>query len=166
MTCLEEINEQLFCAVQENDVAKASALIDASADVNIKVWYRSSGLIYHVSSTAMFNLLAGAGIKIEARTLADAVSGSSAVLIQCLLDFGLPVNGVEDHGNLLTALMMAAGSGNLLSVKLLLENGADPAIFGRRTRWTALHFATNNAQDVREEWDQRPHPQRPPKLPQ
>lgn len=143
--------------MQEDDVAKASALIDAGADVNIKVWYRSSGLIYHVNSADMFNLLVGAGIKIEARTLADAVSRSSAVLIQCLLDFGLPVNGVEDQGNLITALMMAAGSGNLISVKLLLENGADPSIFGRRTRWTALHLAANNAQDVREEWDQRPH---------
>lgn len=157
MIVLEEINELLFCAVQEDDVAKARALIDTGADVNMKVWYRSSGLIYHVNSAEMFNFLVSVGIKIKISTLEDMASTSRATIIQCLLDFGLPVNGVEDQGNLTTALMMAAGSGNLISVKLLLENGADPCIFGRRTRWTALHFAANNARDVREEWDQRPH---------
>ena len=152
---MTELNDQLVLAVQEGDVETATTAIRSGADVNVSVWNIKSGLFRFIQSTEMFNLLIEAGLKVGHKTLVDT---GNEKLIQWLIDFGLPVDGVEGaDGNVYTALMRQSGTGNLPLVKLLLENGANPNAFGRRTRWTALHFAVNNAQDNRRPLDHRPH---------
>ncbi len=148
-------NDQLILAVQEDDMEIATTALRSGADVNVSVWNIKSGLFRFIQSTEMFNLLIGAGLKVSHKTLVDAANEKS---IKGLLDFGLPVDGEEGaDGTLYTALMQHAGTGNLPLAKLLLNNGANPNAFGKRTRWTALHFAVNNAQDNRRPLDYRPH---------
>lgn len=148
---MQDIYDDLFSAIEEDDVIKARSIIDSGANVNISVLGQKGGLIYYAASAEMFNLLAEAGIKLQPKTLVDAAYRSTPALVQCLIDYGLPINGVEEQGKLITPLMMASGSVQIASAKLLIAHGADPTIFGKRTRWTALHFAANNAQDIQDE---------------
>ena len=61
-------------------------------------------------------------------------------LVQLLLKHGTSINARTEHGD--TALMLAASRGNLQTVRVLLEYGADPYEHYRYPEATALTYAT------------------------
>ena len=58
--------------------------------------------------------------------------------MRVLLEHGADVNVVDGHGN--TALMIAAGRGDVQCISLLLKSGADPQVKNKRGK-TALDLA-------------------------
>ena len=111
------------------------ALIDHGAHIDAKTKDGETALLYACEkgqSESVTSLLdAGADVnfaKPDGNTsLHFAVSGRcSNEVLQKILHHGVDVNAVNRHND--TALVLACGSGQEESVKLLLDNGADPNI--------------------------------------
>ncbi|KAL8749751.1 MAG: hypothetical protein Q9184_006681 [Pyrenodesmia sp. 2 TL-2023] len=78
--------------------------------------------------------LASRGARVrQSGALREVVKGGSAELVECLLDCGADVNGVEEPGGP-SPLLIAAHEGHQDVVRLLLDRGADADAVDRHGR--------------------------------
>lgn len=155
-----ELLDWLICyTVLEDKADLTERLIRAGANVNTPLLYvygAYSGygldhqftLIHAVQSEVLFNLLVRSMVKISHRTLAVACIGplkSHPNLVQWLLDYGLPADGVEkpNAGNYADALPLvaAAKTGAVGRLQVLLRNNANPNIRPFSEPYYAMHAA-------------------------
>lgn len=81
-------------------------------------------------------------IQTEVLSLIDAAKDDDIDKLQDLIELGVDVNAVDEHGK--TALIEAAYNGHIDAVKLLINNGAN--VNADKEGQTALVFAAMTAQ--------------------
>ncbi|MBE0511381.1 MAG: ankyrin repeat domain-containing protein [Gammaproteobacteria bacterium] len=127
-----ELDAQLLAAAHQGDVAEASRLLEAGADVNKahRPWNLTPLLVSVGVSEAMTDLLLRAGADINAKeregvtVLMKAVHGGKPKVVERLLaEPGLMVDTSGPRGN--TALTYAILYGHAEMVEMLVDHGAD-----------------------------------------
>ncbi len=81
------------------------------------------------------------GLNDEATPLLRAAGNDYPAVVKLLLDYGANPNATDFYGE--TALMEAAGGGDLHSVQALCQHGADRSLRDKNG-WTALDWARRN----------------------
>jgi len=147
-------SRQLLLAVRNNDLAAATAAIDAGADVNYMEENVTPLMAACIeNNTAMFDLLSNNGVNINyadehgETALHLAVkendgNDSHQEIIHRLLNYGAAVNAADQDGN--TALLFAAERSTAASVEILLAQGAD-RLHRNNAGESALDLAANDA---------------------
>jgi len=147
-------SRQLLLAVRNNDLAAATAAIDAGADVNYMEENVTPLMAACIgNNTAMFDLLSNNGVNINyadehgETALHLAVkendgNDSHQEIILRLLNYGATVNAADQDGN--TALLFAAERSTVAVVEILLANGAD-RLHRNNAGESALDLAANDA---------------------
>jgi ankyrin repeat protein len=146
-----DLDQRLIRAVKANDLALATELIAAGADVNARDAIRDSAFLYAgaegLDDILRLTLAHGADVASTNRyggtALIPASEHGHVETVRILIAAGVPVNHVNDLG--WTALQEAillgdGGPDHEAVVDLLLDAGADPDIRDREGR-TALENA-------------------------
>ncbi len=115
----QDLNDQLFQALKDNDKARALELLNQGADVNA---YSANG------TTVLF----------ECCSMQD--ENSAAELIEALGSRGVDVNGIISTTASAMTLYFASSKPSAAVVTALLKIGADPNIAETTTLETPLHY--------------------------
>jgi hypothetical protein len=142
----------LHVAAEHGNLEIVDLLLDHGADVNLQDVHGRVPMFIALSQRheEVARRLAEAGTNPRVRTvdgstlLIEAARIDDLDLVRWALKHGVEVNAVRPKKRFATALMMAAGDGNLEMVRLLLASGADPSI-GNRDGLTALDLARGKA---------------------
>lgn len=150
------LNDPLFKAVRDGDVAQARTLLDTGMDVNGP---NADGLtplwigFYRESSDEMMALLLdkGADVALAERELGRsplhwAASENRSPLVALLLDKGAKIEALDKAGD--TPLHVAAYNGATESAKLLLDRGADVNARGAQKRTPIFKAIEHKHADV------------------
>jgi ankyrin repeat protein len=148
--------DALFDAVKFGDAEMVRLLLDAGADVTIKLHREALSDAINAGRTALAKRLIDRGAlrkgQDKARLLADASAEGLVEIVAILLASGADPDGrLTDLANRGTALMAAAAEGHLEVVKQLLAAGADPTLKDDKGKGVAdwvKKFKPANAKDV------------------
>ena len=115
-----------------NETYAAHLLIEAGADINVEHKSGNTPLdiaimarSYRPSVINIIEMLLDAGANINHDTMTSTIGEDDTEILRMFLDTGLDVNKVAERGFGLTYLHYAAAGGDLKSVKMLIEYGAD-----------------------------------------
>lgn len=128
----------LLWAIDSSSVLCCKALLDAGVDASFVDDYGNNALIWSLSNPniepAMFELLLGAGLDLEARdiqgstALMNAARCSSPTICGMLLDHGANIDACDGAGR--SAMCYAILFNNHLNVRLFVQRGASFNVFG------------------------------------
>lgn len=140
----------LMHAAALGTVEVVKALLTAGADVKAKNSFDATALIWGAGDAEKTRLLLDAGAEVNAKTkqgrtalMVAAATAGAAPSVRLLLAKGANVKAVDGQGG--TALTAAAASGDIESLRLVLEAGADAAESGP---FTSLMAAAPNLDAV------------------
>lgn len=136
---------ELLLAINDGDLARVEALLDAGADPNL-VFQDRTPLMFCIygGQVEIFRLLVERGANVEKTSetvgplITLAAETGNLELLGLLLEGGGNIDATQRQGQ--TALMLAVHNKHPDAVKFLLENGADPDL-QEENGWTALMFA-------------------------
>jgi uncharacterized protein len=144
-------------AVEAGDLARLQELIHDGMDVNQSEEYTALSQAAEMGRADMVRALLQAGADPSfggiCVPLCRAVCSEKVEVVRLLLDAKADVDTQEEDGS--TALMQAAGMGDLEMVKMLVAAGADPKVQDEDVQWGGLakpcpHCGTVFAAVVRE----------------
>jgi len=136
---------ELLVAIDDGDLARVEALLDAGADPNL-VFHDRTPLMFCIygGQVEIFRLLVERGANVEQTSetvgplITLAAQTGNLELLGLLLEGGADIDATQRQGQ--TPLMLAVQNKHPDAVKFLLENGADPDL-QEENGWTALMFA-------------------------
>ena len=104
-----------------------------------------SACLQHLSSATVNFLRPGTGSTcLHHAAVAGSATNGGALYVERLVELGAHVNAMDDFGN--TPLAIAVLMGNNLTVRLLLEEGADPFL-GDSASWVSKYKSRREAED-------------------
>jgi ankyrin repeat protein len=130
----QNVTNDLFAAIEKNDIQKVKYLIAINADVNARDSYASMTplmMAAYDGYTEIAKLLIEKGAEVDAKGGADldttpliyAASQDRADMVKLLIEKGANVNIKTRYG--WTPLIFAATRGQVVIAKLLIDKGAD-----------------------------------------
>jgi len=143
------MSEELFNAIEENDINRVRELIAAGADVNKtdKYGYTAFDKSIEIGDINIIRLIVKSGANINRKdTLGytafdDAIQMGKEDIARLLVESGFNINGTYMKGT--TRLLTAVRSNNQYLVKLLVELGANINQIDNYGK-TPIFYATNN----------------------
>ncbi len=144
-TAAQDEPPELLVAINDGDLARVEALLDAGADPNL-VFHDRTPLMFSIygEQVEIFRLLVERGADVEKTSetvgplITLAAESGSLELLSLLLEAGANIDATQKDGQ--TPLMLAVRSSHPDAVEFLLETGAAPDL-QEENGWTALMFA-------------------------
>ncbi|WP_339046399.1 ankyrin repeat domain-containing protein [Candidatus Mesenet endosymbiont of Agriotes lineatus] len=140
----EELNEQLFDAVKNENVEEVELLIEKGADVNAQDRCGCTPLYWVYGNVEIMRLLLEereAARKHVSTPLCAAIEDGNIEVVRLLIEKGADVNAQGECGN--TPLHLAAKNGHTDVAQFLIGNGADVSAQDEYGN-TPLHLAAKN----------------------
>lgn len=141
--------EELFCAIKNNDTKRVQILLNSGVGTNFKNDYGYSPLVYAVVKKyiKIAKILLNAGADLN-REICWSIRRRKIYpyLTKELINLGADPNFAEEYGGL--ALIEACESGDSKVVKMLLDAGADPNFMDEIGRTPLMKAFERGQEDI------------------